>query len=112
MYPEQKRNPKTLENKGFSGKWRLLPLNSCRGFGGYIVDYAVNALDLVYYAAGGGVKHLIRDARPVCRHKVAGCYGAESHGVVVSSEIAHNADRAHICKHREILTDFWQFSRG
>ena len=26
VYPEQKRNPKTLENKGFSGKRRLLPL--------------------------------------------------------------------------------------
>ena len=51
---------------------KSLPLNSRGGFGGYVVDYAVYALNLVYYAAGGGVKDVVGDSRPVGGHKVAG----------------------------------------
>ena len=64
---------KKLRMRGVTLKYLiLLPLNCGRGFGGYIVDYAVYALYLVYYSAGGGVKHFIWDSCPVRGHKVAG----------------------------------------
>lgn len=64
---------KKLRMRGFTLKYmKSFPLNSRGGFGGYVVDYAVYALNLVYYAAGGGVKDVVGDSRPVGGHKVAG----------------------------------------
>ena len=83
---------------GFFTGAKLFPLNCGRGFGGYIVDYAVYALYLVYYSAGCGVKHVIGDSRPVRGHKIACHNRSERNGVIVGSEVAHNADRAHIGK--------------
>ena len=57
---------------GFFKGVKSFPLYSRGGFGGYVVDNAVYALNLVYYAAGGGIENIIRYSRPVGGHKVAG----------------------------------------
>ena len=40
----------------------LFPLNSCGGLGRDVVAYTVDILDLVYYAAGAYLQHLIGNA--------------------------------------------------
>ena len=54
------------------GFCQLFPLHRCGGFGGDVVEDAVDALDLVYDAVGDLVQHLKGDAGPVGGHKVAG----------------------------------------
>ena len=44
------QNRKTVGMTGFFGFRFLFPLNGSRGFGGDVVNYAVDAGDLVYYA--------------------------------------------------------------
>lgn len=52
----------------------LFPLNGCGGLGGYVVDDAVYALDLVYDAHGDLIEHVVGYARPICGHKVGRCH--------------------------------------
>lgn len=68
------RSPKSLVNTGFFGFFNLFPLNGCGGLGGYVVDDAVYALDLVYNAHGDLIEHVVGYARPICGHKVGRCH--------------------------------------
>ena len=60
------------DERGYPEIILSFPLYSRGGFGGYVVDNAVYALNLVYYAAGGGIENIIRYSRPIGGHKVAG----------------------------------------
>lgn len=70
----------------------LFPLNSCRGFGGNIVDDAVNVFHFVDDSHAHFIQHFVGDARPIGGHKVGGGDGAKGQCVIVGSEVAHNAD--------------------
>lgn len=81
----------------------LFPLYCCRRFGGYVVNYAVYALDLVDDAHGHFIEHLVRDSCPVGGHEVRGGDAAEGESIIIRPAVAHDADGAHIGQHREIL---------
>ena len=51
------------------------------------------------------IQYLVRDACPVSSHKVGGGDTAQREGVVIGSEVAHDADRTHIGQNSEILVD-------
>ena len=105
MYPEQKRNPKTLENKGFSGKWRLLPLDRRGRFASDIVHDAVDAADFVDDAGGGPVEDVVGDAGPIGRHKIGRRDAAQGQGVVIRAAVTHDANGAHTRQNGKILVD-------
>ena len=46
----------------FEQAFVLFPLNSCGGLGRDVIAYTVDILDLVYYAAGAYLQHLIGNA--------------------------------------------------
>lgn len=71
------RSPKSLVNTGFFGFFNLFPLDCCGGFGGYVVDDAVYALDLVYDTHGDFIEHVIGNACPVGSHEVGRCNRAQ-----------------------------------
>ena len=85
---------------------KLFPLNGCRGLASDVIDYAVDAFYLVGNAAGSLRENLVGDGGVFSGHKVGGDDRAERNGVIVGSEVAHNADRAHIGKDGEVLPDF------
>ena len=68
------QNPKTVGIPTLFGFSDLFPLDCCGGFGGYVVDDAVYALDLVYNAHGDLIEHVVGYARPICGHKVGRCH--------------------------------------
>lgn len=70
----------------------LFPFNSCRGFGGNIVDDAINVFHFVDDSDAHFIQHVVGDARPIGGHKVGGGDGAKGQCVIVGSEVAHNAD--------------------
>ena len=71
----------------------LFPLHRSGGFGGDVVDDAVDAVNLVGDAVGDGCEDIIRDSCPVCGHEVVRCDGTDRDDILVRSVIAHNADR-------------------
>ena len=79
------------------------PLDGCGGFGGDIVDNAVDMGHLIDNADGDPVQHLIGDTGPVGGHEVRGGDAAEGQRIVIRPAIALNAHGAHIGQHREIL---------
>ena len=83
----------------------LFPFNGCRGFGGNVVDDAVNVFHFVDDSDAYFVQHLIGDAGPIGGHEVGGGDGAQCQGVVVGSEVAHNADASVVGKDGEVLVD-------
>lgn len=105
MYPEQKRNPKTLENKGFSGKWRLLPLNRRWRFAGDVVADAIDATDFVDDADGDPVEDVVGNARPICGHEITCIHCAQGQRIIIRPTVAHDTDGAHGGEHGEILAE-------
>ena len=99
------RSPKSLDITGFFGFFRLFPLNSCRWFRGDVVADAVDMVNLVDDADGNLVENLVRDSCPVSGHEVGGCNAAECEGIIVGSEVAHNAYGAHVCQNCEVLVN-------
>ena len=97
------QSPKSLVNTVFFGFSNLFPFYCCWRFGGYVVDDAVYALDLVDDAHGDFIEHLVRDARPVGGHEVRCGDASEGESIVIRSAVAHDTDGAHIGQHREVL---------
>ena len=62
---------------GFSAGMKSFPLYRRRGFGGDVVDHAVDVRHLVHDADGNAVQHVVRDTRPVGGHKIGGGDGAQ-----------------------------------
>ena len=102
------RGHQTLENPVIPGFWgilKLFPLDCCRWFGGNVIEDAVDVVHFVDDAARNLIQYLVRDACPVSSHKVGGGDTAQRHGVVIGTEVAHDADRTHIGQNSEILVD-------
>ena len=98
--------PDTAENAVFTGFYGLLqsfPFHRGGGFGGDVVNDAVDGADLVCDAAGCGFEDVVRDSCPVGCHKVVRRYGAERDGVSVRACVAHDADALRVREHGEIL---------
>lgn len=51
----------------------LFPLDCCRWFTCYIVNYSVYIFYFVYYSYGNSVKYFVWYSCPVCCHKVCCC---------------------------------------
>lgn len=83
-----------------------LPLDGCRGLGRYVVDDAVDVLDLVYDTRRNFNQHVVRNIRPVGCHTVHAGDGTQSDRVVVGAFVAHYAHGTHAGKHGEVLPDF------
>lgn len=73
------------------------------GLGGYVVDDAVYALDLVDDAHRDLIEHVVGNACPVGSHEVRRCYRAQCKSIVIGPAVTHYADGAHIRENREIL---------
>src|ERR1700710_1379693 len=93
-----------------SGTWaakgssiRSLPFDRAWRLRCDVVDHAIDAVDLVDEPRGDLCEQLVRQARPVGRHRVLGGHGAHGDRVLVGAGIAHHADRADRRKHREDL---------
>ena len=93
----------TRINTGFFKQLDLFPLDGGGGFGAYVVDDAVYALDLVHYAHGHLVQHVVGYPRPVGGHEVARRHAAQGKRVIVGPAVSHDADGTHIGQHRKIL---------
>ena len=72
---------------------RLFPLNRRRGFGGDVVEDAVDAGDGVDDAGADAVEDVVGYAGPVGGHKVGGGDAPECQCVVVGPAVAHYAER-------------------
>ena len=86
-------------------QWALFPFNGCRRFTGNIVDDAVDVVDFVYDAARDFIEDVVRNAGPISRHEVCRRNAAQGQGVVIGSEVAHDADGAVIGKDGKVLVD-------
>ncbi len=62
-------------------KWGLFPFDGAGGFGGDVVDDAVDAGDLVDDPAGDGFEDVVRDFGPVGGHAVLARHRAEGDAV-------------------------------
>ena len=82
---------------------KSFPLDCCGGFGGYVVDDAVYALDLVDDAHRDLIEHVVGNACPVGSHEVRRWYRAQCKSIVIGPAVTHYADGAHIRERREIL---------
>ena len=83
----------------------LFPLDRCRWFRSDVVADAVDVVNFIDDADRNLIQHLVRDACPVGSHKVGGGNTAQCEGIVIGSEVAHDADRTHIGQNRKILVD-------
>ncbi len=73
----------------------LFPLDCGGGFGGDVVDDAVDAFDLVDDAVRGARQEVGGETGPVGGHAVARGDGAEGEDVFVGTLVAHDTDRLH-----------------
>ena len=81
----------------------LLPLYGGRGFGGYIVDDAVDFGHFVDDAVGDAGEKVVGEACPVGGHGVIAGDGADGDKVAIGAKITHNADAFNIGKYGEAL---------
>ena len=65
---------------------RLFKLDGCRGFGGVVEHDAVDVLDLVDDAVGGGGDGLSGQDGDLSRHKVGGGHGPQTDNLFLSPE--------------------------
>ena len=83
--------------------FKLFKLNRCWGFGGVVEHDAVDVLDFVDDAVGGGGDGLGGQDGDLSRHKVGGGHGTQSNGVIVGALVTHNADTAHVGQRGKVL---------
>ncbi len=81
----------------------LFKLNRCRRFCGVVKHDAVDVLDLVHDAVGGGGDGLRRQDRDLGGHEIRRGDGAQGDGVVVGALVAHDADTAHVGQRGKVL---------
>src|SRR5207302_8234598 len=72
-----------------------LPLDRAGGFGGDVVDDAVDAAHLVDDAGRGAAEDLVRERVVVGGHAVSRGHRPQRAGKIVGARIAHHPDRAH-----------------
>ncbi len=70
----------------------LFPFDGAGGFGGDVVDDAVDAGDFVDDAAADAGEEVVGEAGPVGGHEVFGGDGAEGDDFLVGTAVAHDAD--------------------
>ena len=83
--------------------FKLFKLDGCRGFGGVVEHDAVDVLDLVDDAVGGGGDGLGGQDGDLSRHKVGGGHGTQGDGVVVGALVTHDADAPHVGQRGKVL---------
>ena len=83
----------------------LFPFNRCGWFTGNIVDDAVDVVYFVYDAARDFIEDVVRNAGPISRHEVGRRDTAQGQGVVIGSEVAHDADGAVVGEDGKVLID-------
>lgn len=71
----------------------LFPFDGGGWFGADVVDYAVDASDLVDDVVGDFSEEVVGEVYPVGCHSVGGRYGAERNSVLVGALIAHDTNR-------------------
>ena len=69
----------------------LFPLDRGRGFGGDVVNDAVDAADFADDLVGDVAEKVVGEGEPVSRHGVGRDDGAQSYGVLVGAFVAHHA---------------------
>ena len=84
--------------------FKLFKLNRCWRLGRVVEHNAVNVLDFVDDAVGGGGDGLGRQDRDLGRHEIGRRDGAQGDGVIVGALVAHDADAAHIRQRGKVLT--------
>lgn len=82
----------------------LLKLNRRRGLTCAVVEDAVYAFDFIDDAVGDGLEDGPGEGGAFGGHEVGGEDGPEGDGVVVSTAVAHDADRAQIGEGGEVLS--------
>ena len=83
--------------------FKSFKLNRCRRFCGVVKHDAVDVLDLVHDAVGGGGDGLRRQDRDLGGHEIRRGDGAQGDGVVVGALVAHDADTAHVGQRGKVL---------
>ena len=83
--------------------FKLFKLNRCRRFRGVVEHDAVDVLDLVHDAVGGGGDGLCRQDRDLGGHEIRRGDGAQGDGVIVGALVAHDADAAHVGQRGKVL---------
>src|SRR5438132_11121354 len=83
----------------------LLPLDCAGGFGGDVVDDAVDAAHLVDEAGRGAPQELVREREVVGCHAVGRGYRAQRADEIVGAAVAHHADAPHRQEDGEGLPD-------
>ena len=95
--------PEARINASFRHFNPLFKLNRPRWLPGAVVHDAVDVVDFVDDTGGDAVDQIPRQVRRLGGHEVAGRHSAERNRVVIGSEVAHNADGAHVGECREVL---------
>ena len=97
--------PQTRINAWFTKHFCLFPFNRCGWLRGDIIHDTIDMLYLIYDTGRNLIQHLIGDSCPIGSHEVGCGYAAQGNGIIVGTEVAHNANGAHICDNREILVN-------
>ena len=102
-HPPQPRN-KNSRRAGTRRVEESFKLNRCWRLGRVVEHNAVDVLDFVDDAVGGGGDGLGRQDRDLGRHEIGRRDGAQGDGVIVGALVAHDADAAHIRQRGKVLT--------
>ena len=84
--------PRYIPHIIFSGYWRLLPLNGCWWLGGAVVDYTIDALNIINDLIGDLGEELVWELRPIGRHCIDGGDSSQGTYILVSALVAHHTN--------------------
>ena len=100
-----KKEAETRENPWVSASKKLFEFDGSRRFARKIVEYAVYALYFVDDAVHALLEYFERDVRHFCGHEIVGFDSTQYDGIVVGTEVTHDADGADVRERCEVLVD-------
>ena len=83
----------------------LFPLYGCGWLGSDIVNDTVYVFHFIDDTSGNLIQYVIGNTCPISSHEVCCCHAAQSDGIVICSEVAHNTNRTNVGDNSEILVD-------
>ena len=89
----------------FRKSFGLFPLNRCGWLRGDIIHDTIDMLYLIYDTGRNLIQYLIGDSCPIGSHEVGCGYATQGNGIIIGTEVTHNANGAHICDNCEILVN-------
>ena len=102
---ETQRHSAALKSAG-QNPISLLPLNGCRRLGCDVQNHTVDLGHRVGDARGDTSQHVVRQARPISRHRILRGHGTQHDRVAVGAAITLNAHGANISQqHNRALPD-------